>query len=182
MGATTFELSYRGMSAKQVYTNAVSDARSEYGNDAYNGTITTTSGYKDVTNRFKRSGKSLADFVNDMIENECQKWGEAYIICTKQPKGKKRNRVEVINKPQKGTRKWITKYRAYTISGGDLFTGEKQTEIIKRAKKYAADCQVHVFVEIFKELKNGNTQVAHISPKLNTEEQGKYYLFGWAAE
>ena len=96
MGACSFTTSSYGKSMSDAYSNAVEDATSEYGTDAYNGTISTTQGCKDVTAEYKRSGKSLNQFINDNIE-KCQKWGSAWGVCVEEPitnKGKIKSQVE----------------------------------------------------------------------------------------
>jgi hypothetical protein len=48
MGATEFTTYVAGANLGAAYASAVTDARCEYGNDGYNGTISTTSGYRRV--------------------------------------------------------------------------------------------------------------------------------------
>lgn len=46
MGAIGFETTATGKSAKEAYKSAVDDALYEFGHDGYNGTISTTNGYR----------------------------------------------------------------------------------------------------------------------------------------
>ena len=57
MGADAFITRQKGMNASEAYTHAVQEAESEHGRDAYNGTISTTSSFKDVTVSFHKSNK-----------------------------------------------------------------------------------------------------------------------------
>jgi len=63
MGSTTFYERKIAASMKDAYNNAIEDATDEYGNDPYNGTISTTNGFVDVTKKFKESGKKLSAFI-----------------------------------------------------------------------------------------------------------------------
>jgi hypothetical protein len=46
MGACNFETQASGKTAADAYNAAVRDAQYEYGHDGYNGTISTTGGFK----------------------------------------------------------------------------------------------------------------------------------------
>ena len=48
MGATTFQTTRHGWTMTEAYNSAVEDAVYERGSDAYNGTISTTSGGNDI--------------------------------------------------------------------------------------------------------------------------------------
>jgi len=182
MGATTFELSYRAKSLREAYNNAVSEARDEYGNDSYNGTISTTSGVKDLTNAFKRSKLSVQDFVNKNIDN-ADKWGDALGFCIKEPKGNS-NKVKskVDHNISKGTKKWETRY---VVSTWNDEIGFKLTkgDAVKMARKHTERTQERTYVNLEKHLVRGESRVATILYKQSTKETlGDYYLFGLAAE
>ena len=68
MGACSFRDSARGKNMSEAYKNACHEAVSEYGNDSYNGTISTTSGVTDLTNEFKRSKLSINEFIEKHID------------------------------------------------------------------------------------------------------------------
>lgn len=184
MGACSFTTSNYGKSISEAYKNAVDDAVCEYGRDAYNGTISTTQGCKDVTAEFKRSGKSLNQFINDNIDN-CQKWGAAWGICVEEPitnKGKIKSQVEHI--VTKGTKKWVLKY-AVECYNSDRILGKYKTkgEAVKSARKYTEDTQNTTKIYMVKELEKGTNDVAKVVYKKATnEKRGKYIFFGWAAE
>lgn len=48
MGAHDFTTTTTGKTATKAYETAVADARYEYGNDPYNGTISTTNGFEEL--------------------------------------------------------------------------------------------------------------------------------------
>jgi hypothetical protein len=183
MGACSFQTTSYGKSISEAYSNAVADARYESGNDSYNGTISTTQGVSDMTSEFKRSGKSLNDFMNDNID-KFSKWGNCGGICVQEPKtnsNKIKSQVEHI--VSKGTKKWVLKYVVVSDYKGTLGNYRTKGEALKVARKYTEDTQNPTKVEMMKVLEKGNTQVAKITYKRGTNEsKGKYVFFGWAAE
>jgi hypothetical protein len=182
MGACSFTTSSYGKSMSEAYNNAVEDATHEYGNDAYNGTISTTRGCRDVTAEYKRSGKSLNQFINDNIDN-FNKWGACGGICVEEPitnKGKIKSQVEHI--VEKGTKKWVLKYVVYDY---DNQVGSYNTkgDAVKSARAYTERTQKRTTISMEKKLEKGNSQVARVTYKQATnEKKGKYIFFGWAAE
>lgn len=181
MGSTTFYHKRTAPSMKEAYNQLVEDAIEEYGNDAYNGTISTTNGFVDVTNKFKESGKKLSAFIESaedvMSKRDC--WG----ICVLEPKlntNKIRSQVELV--PQIGRRVWETRYEVHAekrligthpLQAGAIRIGRDYTELTKIATQVT---RVNV-------LKEGEKDVAFINYKPSSEErQGEYVLFGWAAE
>lgn len=76
-GACTFEVISEGPSMKFAYIFAVNDARQMYGNDPYNGTISTTDGYKEVFPPTKKiDSQKFRSWRNDMIK-AAAKWDPA---------------------------------------------------------------------------------------------------------
>ena len=182
MGACSFTTSAYGKSMSEAYNNAVEDATHEYGNDAYNGTISTTRGCRDVTAEYKRSGKSINQYINDNIDN-FNKWGACGGICVEEPitnKGKIKSQVEHI--VEKGTKKWVLKYVVYDY---DNQVGSYNTkgDAVKSARAYTERTQKRTTISMEKKLEKGNSQVARVTYKQATnEKKGKYIFFGWAAE
>jgi hypothetical protein len=182
MGACSFTTSSYGKSMSDAYSNAVDDATHEYGNDAYNGTISTTRGVRDVTAEYKRSGKSLNQYINDTIEN-FNKWGACGGICVEEPKtntNKVKSQVEHI--VEKGTKKWVLKYVVYDYDN-QIGTYNTKGDAVKSARAYTERTQKRTTISMEKKLEKGNSQVARISYKQATnEKKGKYIFFGFAAE
>jgi hypothetical protein len=182
MGACSFTTSSYGKSISEAYSNAVADAVHEYGTDTYNGTISTTNGVRDMTSEFKRSGKSLNQFINDNIEN-FSKWGACGGICVEEPitnKGKIKSQVEHI--VEKGTKKWVLKYVVYDYDN-QIGSYNTKGEAVKSARAYTERTQKRTTISMEKKLEKGNSQVARVTYKQATnEKKGKYVFFGWAAE
>jgi hypothetical protein len=182
MGACSFTTSSYGKSMSEAYNNAVEDATHEYGNDAYNGTISTTRGCRDVTAEYKRSGKSLNQYINDSIDN-FNKWSACGGICVEEPKtntNKVKSQVEHI--VEKGTKKWVLKYVVYDY---DNQVGSYNTkgDAVKKAREHTEKTQRRTTISMEKKLDKGNSQVASVTYKQATnEKKGKYIFFGWAAE
>jgi len=80
MGATEFYVHRAGSDLDDAYAGAVREARDEYGNDGYNGTISTTSGAAVSTRSvMTHSGASL--WAYDHLD-DAEKWGSALAVPT----------------------------------------------------------------------------------------------------
>lgn len=184
MGACTFSFSKRATSLNEAYKDSVDDAIEEYGNDSYNGTISTTTGIIDLTNEFKRSGKKINDFINDKLE-DCAK-RDCYGVCIENPV-KNENKIKSVVQHiiEKGTKKWVLKYMvkegstlSHTIKG--FYT---KGDAVKYAREYTEKHKVTTIIEMQKVLEKGDTKVAYVMYKQSSRESlGKYILFGVAAE
>lgn len=184
MGACSFQTSAYGKSMQEAYDNACADAQHEYGHDSYNGTIATTRGVRDMTADYKRSGKSLSQYINDTIDN-FGKWGACGGICIDEPKtntNKVKSKVEHI--VSKGTKKWVLKYVVEDYRN-DKIVGRYTTkgDAVAMARKHCEQTQNTCTIYMEKVLENGTSQVARVEYKKATnEKKGKYVFFGWAAE
>lgn len=181
MGSTTFYHKRTAPSMKEAYNELVEDAIDEYGNDPYNGTISTTNDFVDVTKKFKDSGKKLSAFMESaedvMDKRDC--WG----ICTVEPKlntNKIRSQVELI--PQIGRRVWEPRYEVHA-EGTLIGSHSLQAGAIKIARDYTELTKISSHVTRVNVLKEGEKDVAFVNYKPSSEErQGEYVFFGWAAE
>jgi len=181
MGSTTFYNRTVAPNMKEAYNQLVEDAIDEYGNDAYNGTISTTNGFVDVTEKFKNSKKKLNDFIESaedvMDKRDC--WG----ICTEEPRlntNKIKSQVEII--PQVGTCVWESRYEVHgqgTLIGSHIL----QAGAIKIARDYTERTKISSSITRVKVLKEGNKNVGSITYKPSKDERhGEYVFFGWAAD
>jgi hypothetical protein len=181
MGSTTFYHKRTAPNMKEAYNQLVEDAIDEYGNDAYNGTISTTNGFVDVTKKFKDSGKKLSAFIESaedvMDKRDC--WG----ICVLEPKlntNKIKSQVEII--PQVGRRIWETRYEVHA-EGRLIGSHPLQAGAIRMGRDYTELTKISTHVTRVNVLKEGEKNVAFVNYKPSSEErQGEYVLFGWAAE
>lgn len=184
MGACDFRTKSRGASMSEAYRSAVDEVREEYGNDSYNGTISTTNGFRDLTSEFKRSGLSLHDFINKNIDR-AEKRGACFGICIKEPKGntnKIKSQVEHV--VEKGTKKWVLKYVVYNrYMDNEIASKDTKGEAVKKAREYTEKTQERTYVVMKKVLEKGNPKVAEITYKGSSNEVvGEYMFFGIAAE
>ena len=181
MGACQFTNSGRGKSAKDVFTKLQDAATREYGDDSYNGTISTVPGFHDITNEWKSSKKDLDRFISDKLEN-ANKY-DCFCICTNPPvenKNKTKSQVEHIVTP--GTKKWVLKY---VVRCRDHYVGGWATkgDAVKDARRYTEANQASTTISMEKYLDKGNSQVARVTYKRSiTEKDGHYVFFGYAAE
>ena len=184
MGATSFQQREKALSISDAYKNAVSEAREEYGSDSYNGTISTTNGIFDATQKFKASGKSLQAFIDDAISNGCSKWGSAWGICTVQPKtnsNKIKSQVEHI--VAKGTKKWELVYVVEDWDGKEIGAKKTKGDAVKIGRAHTEKTQKTTRIHMEKRLVGSGGTVATIRYKSSTSEtKGEFVLFGIAAE
>jgi len=184
MGASSFTNRGKGKSMSVAYDRLCDDAKEEYGHQqGYNGTISTTSGFRDVTEEFKRSKKELNTFINDNID-KADKWGHCLAICTDQPKGntnKVKSQVDHI--VSKGTKKWVLKFVVTDRSGNTIDSKRTKGDAVKIARAYAEKHQRSCSIHMEKVLDGGGAKVAEVNYKQATsEKEGTYVFFGWAAE
>ena len=181
MGACQFENSGRGKSAKDVFTRLQDSAQREYGDDSYNGTISTVPGFKDLTNEWKTSKKDLSRFIRERLD-DARKY-DCFCICTHQPvvnNNKIKTQVEHIVTP--GTKKWVLKYVVYDYDNqlGSYLT---KGDAVKAARAHTEKTFKRTTISMEKKLEKGNAQVATITYKPSTtEKDGQWLFFGFAAE
>jgi len=81
MGATNFgNLAVgRYKNASEAYNSLVEDALHDYGHDSYNGTISTTSGFKMRDDNPRYGTKAFSKWEDNMLEF-AEKWGDCICI------------------------------------------------------------------------------------------------------
>lgn len=181
MGACNFEATASGISMGKAFQAAVEESNEEYGNDSYSGEIATKGSFRDVTEMFKRSKLSLQEFI-DKHDSDCDKWGDAWGICLKEPK-KNSNKIKTLVEHiiSKGTKKWELKYVICNYMGDEIGSKDKKGDAVKAARAHTEKTQRRTYVEMQKVLKDGNSRVATISYKSGkNESDGKYVFFGMA--
>ena len=123
MGACQFKVRSSGRTAEEAYKEACDEAEQEYGSqDGYNGTISTTHGFRDETEAYKKSKfDDVSVYIRDRFNSHSMNKRDCSAICIQQPianKNKTKSQVEHIVTP--GTKKWILKYVAYNYHGHKL--------------------------------------------------------------
>ena len=182
MGAQEVYIQIEGSSMGDALKKAQDRARDEYGNDYYNGQINNCSLSKDITNAYNvlSTKKQKTMFINDQMERADK--GEVYGLCIVQPKESKlKTKTKVERFPQKGARKWVTKYVVEDYHN-DRIVGEweDQTTAINKARAYTEKTQNQCTIEITKKLKNGNVRVANVRYVKGNSKQGTYIFIGSA--
>jgi Ni,Fe-hydrogenase III component G len=183
MGATMFQVSIHGESAEHAYQKAIDEATYENGNDTYNGTISTTLGFSDVTKTFKASGKSLGNFIQEQYKNLGKR--DCLCVCMKEPKeSKNKIKTQVKHNIEKGTKKWLLKY-IVTDDWTSKVIGSfnSKGDAVKAARKYTEKTKITTLIEMQKVLESGSPKVAEVTYKLSkSEREGKWVFFGWGAD
>ena len=186
MGATQFRERGTGRTAQEAYKKLCEIAEDEYGHqEGYNGTISTTTGFKDETEIYKKSKfDDVYAYIRDRFESHSMSKRDCSAICVRQPianNNKVKSQVEHIVTP--GTKKWILKYFVHT--GYDIFIGAYLTkgEAVAKARAHTEKTQESTYVTMEKVLDKANKTVAKISyKKSSTERNGEWIFFGYAAE
>lgn len=185
MGACQFKVRNSGRTAEEAYKRACEIAEEEYGHqEGYNGTISTTHGFRDETEAYK---KSKFNDVSDYIRNRFDSMNkyDCSAICVVPPianKNKTKSQVEHIVTP--GTKKWVLRYIVYN-SYNDQMIGSFATkgDAVKKAREYTEKTQTPTNICMEKGLEKGNRTVARITyKKAPTERDGQWIFFGYAAE
>lgn len=185
MGATQFRERGTGRTAQEAYKKLCEMAEEEYGHqEGYNGTISTTTGFKDETEIYKKSKfDDVYAYIRDRFESHSMSKRDCSAICVRQPianKNKTKSQVEHIVTP--GTKKWVLKY---VVQYGDHVIGAWNTkgDAVKDARKYTEQNQVPTTIVMKKYLEKGDNLVAKITYKRSTTERnGEWLFFGYAAE
>ena len=185
MGACQFKGRYSGKTAEEAYNRACEEAELEYGSqDGYNGTISTTHGFRDETEMYGKSKfNDVSAYIRDRFDSHAMNKRDCSAICVLKPVGNKnktQSQVEHIVTP--GTKKWVLKY---VVQRGDHVIGAWNTkgDAVKDARKYTEKHQVPTSIVIKKYLEKGDNLVAKITyKKSQTERNGEWIFFGYAAE
>jgi len=181
MGACQFENRGRGKSVGDAFNKLVENAEREYGDDPYNGTISTVSGFRDITNEWKSSKKDLDIFIEDKFENSNKR--DCFAVCTHPPvENKNKTKTQVEHIVTKGTKKWVTRYLVFDY---DRNIGSYKTkgDAVKAARAHTEKHLSSTTVSLVKYLEKGNAQVAKVTYKRSDKERdGQWIFFGWAAE
>jgi len=186
MGACQFKTRSGGKTIQEAYNRACEVAELEYGyQDGYNGTISTTSGFRDETELYKKSKfNDVSAYINSRFENMGKR--DCSAICVQQPianKNKTKSQVEHIVTP--GTKKWILKYEVehYYSDGEVIASCPQKGDAVKMARAYTEKTGTTTEVIMRKVLVGTKPTVAKISYKKATNERdGEWIFFGYAAE
>ena len=188
MGATQFKERSSGKTADQAYKRACDEAENEYGHqDGYNGTISTTHGFRDETELYKKSKfNSVEAYIRDRFNSHSMNKRDCSAICVVQPvtnKNKTKSQVEHIVTP--GTKQWILKYEVehYYGDSGVIASCPQKGDAVKMARAYTEKTQIPTSVIMRKVLVGPKPTVAKITYKKATNERdGEWIFFGYAAE
>ena len=196
MGACQFKVRSTGKTVEEAYKSACYEAEVEYGHqEGYNGTISTTHGFRDETEAYKKSkffntSGGLSDDVSAYIygrfDSHSMNKRDCSAICVKQPianKNKTKSQVEHIVTP--GTKKWVLKYEVEGYYDNDHIIASCMTkgDAVKAARAYTEKNQVTTKIVMRKVLIKSSPVVAKITYKKATNERdGEWIFFGYAAE
>lgn len=97
MGAHSFTAVSKETDPKAAYAALVAEARSEYGNDAYNGTISTTRGFRVVSGT--PLSQSAADAMIESRIDSLSKWDVCEAVAVGKAKKVKKRTVTVTLRP-----------------------------------------------------------------------------------
>jgi len=184
MGACQFKVRSTGKTAQDAYNRACEVAELEYGHqDGYNGTISTTDGFRDETELYKKSKfNDVSAYIHSRFENMGKR--DCSAICVMQPKAntnKTQSKVDHI--VTQGTKKWVLRYVVYNHEDYMIASCDTKGDAVKKAREYTEKRQTPTKVCMEKTLEKGNNTVAKITyKKSTTERNGEWIFFGYAAE
>jgi len=187
MGACQFKVRSVGKTAQEAYNRACEIAEDEYGyQDGYNDTISTTNGFRDETELYKKSKfNNVSAYINSRFGNMSKR--DCSAICVVQPKAntnKTKSQVEHIVTP--GTKKWVLKYEVeeyYGDSDNVIASCPQKGDAVKMARAYTEKTGTTTAVIMRKVLVGPKPTVAKITyKKSTTERDGEWIFFGYAAE
>jgi hypothetical protein len=184
MGACQFKTRSTGKTAEEAYKIACEIAEEEYGHqEGYNGTISTTHGFRDETELYKKSKfNDVSAYIRDRFESMNKR--DCCSICLQQPVGNKnktKSQVEHIVTP--GTKKWVLKYVVYNSEDQIIASCDTKGEAVTKGRAYTEKHQRSTHVCMEKSLEKGNRAVAKITyKKAPNERDGEWIFFGYAAE
>jgi len=181
MGAEVVHRQARGNNINEAFQNAYQEAEDYSGHqEGYNGDLNSCSFTRDVTPMLKTM--SIRQLEN-YIEENCPR-REAWGYCIINPVLNKNKTKSIVSvNPQKGTRKWVTVYKAVlTWDEREVARDSSQTNCIKKARAYVEkypDSSLKIIIA--KELVEGNSQCALVKYKSSkTEAKGRYKFIGIA--
>jgi hypothetical protein len=186
MGATQFKVRSSGKTAEIAYNRACEVAEDECGHqDGYNGTISTTHGFRDETELYKKSKfKDVSAYIYNRFDSHEMRKRDCSAICVVPPVGNKnktKSQVEHIVTP--GTKKWILKYVVYNSEDQMIASCDTKGEAVTKGRAYTEKHQRSTHVCMEKSLEKGNRAVAKITyKKAPNERDGEWVFFGYAAE
>lgn len=182
MGSQQFQTYSRGKSANDAYNRAVEDANDEYGHQqGYSGEINSSAGFRDVTEKFKASGKDLNKYIDERLD-VLTKFNGAEAICIEKPvTNTNKIKTQVDHVVEKGTKKWVLKYVVHG-SSGRIGSYNTKGDAVKAARAYTEKNMGTTVVHMEKVLEKGETKVATINYKKATNEKdGRWVFYGWAS-
>jgi hypothetical protein len=185
MGACQFKTRSYGKTAQEAYNRACEVAEDEYGHqDGYNGTISTTDGFRDETELYKKSKfNDISAYIRDRFENMGKR--DCSAICVVPPignKNKTKSQVEHVVTP--GTKQWVLKYEVENHYEDRVIAScMTKGDAVKAARAYTEKTQSSTKIIMRKVLVKSNPVVAKITSKKATNERdGEWVFFGYAAE
>lgn len=182
MGAQDFVIRQRANSPEEAFTLAQEAAISEYGNDIYNGTVSTCHGFNDVTQMYRRGSLEREEFMHNMLSRAGKR--DCFIIEDVAPV-KNTNKIKSVVEHNviKGTSKWELRYNVYSqLRNIVIMSYKTKAEAVEFARKHTEKTQNPTFVRMEKILTNQDSVVARIKYKHSSQEkEGMYTIFGMAA-
>ena len=175
MGSIQKTAVINGKSLNAAFKSLQKSDAVEYGTDCYNGGWNNCQGVKEVT---------AAEFNRRVNESDISKHEPAIAKCVKKAKVNSNTiKTQVDRFPNKGTRKWVTRYVAYAGFFGYEPTNISelsQAEAVKKAREFVnKNPEVRLTIKIEKVLDKQETKVAVIKYKPSKgETDGEWEIYG----
>jgi hypothetical protein len=185
MGAQFFYNKTRAYSMREAYSQLVEDAIYENGNDTYNGTISTTTGFQDKTAEYKKHLAAGGDFNSfcELAQDKTSKFEDCWGICLREPVGNKlkiKSQVEHVVTP--GTKRWELFYNVLNREGRVISSSRTKKEAVDLGRAYTEKTKEPTQITMSKNLVSCSPVVARIKYKADPAmTTGDYVFLGWAS-
>ena len=183
MGREQVYVTQRGRNIYDAFRAAQEDAEDEHGHEqGYSGHINVASLRGDYTAAYnaakKKGAAALKQLLNEWDDKADNDVFGVELEAPKPNKHKVKSKVTIT--PQKGAKKWVTKYVATRGFSGEFVASElTQGACVKKAREYAEKHQCRVTISIAKDLAKGSSHIGEVEYKpAKGEALGKYLFIG----
>lgn len=161
MGAMRFCVVENGRNASEVFDRLAEEARLEYGNDSYNGTISTCSLCEKPSKTYSTYSAKVEDEAYRFIEsqNYGEKWVANYIdlgVCGYEL-------VEIKRKGRKSDAKFQMMYNIYNESGKIVGSEKIKASAEHKAMEYALKADEQVIIKKEQTAVRGDSRVCDVA-------------------
>lgn len=194
MGAESFCFVEEGRNASEIFNRLAEECRREYGDNPYNGTISTCSLCEKPAKTYSVYSPEVEEDAYRFVESQGfgEKWDANYIdlgVCGYEL-------VEVKRKNRKSDAKFQMMYNIYNESGKRVGSAKVKASAEQKAMEYAVKTDESVFIKKEQTVVSGDSRVCDVTVERKFFEEKprlpraagkelvsihKYMFYGWMA-